>query len=73
MQENNYDCGMFVTLVPEVFLDFSLCERAAKRRERKQGFISRRFAALSRREKSRKTSGTRADVCLHGKKKTIDY
>ena len=40
---------------------------------RKKDFLSRHFAALSRREKLRKTSGTRVDVCLHGKKKIIDY
>ena len=39
-------------MVPEVFLDFSPHERAVV-------FLSRRFAALSCGEKSRKTSGTR--------------
>ena len=46
---------------------------ASRKAGRKKDFLSRHFAALSRREKLRKTSGTRVDVCLHGKKKIIDY
>ena len=44
----------------------------SRKAARKKDFLSRHFAALSRREKLRKTSGTRVDVCLHGKKKIID-
>jgi len=46
---------------------------ASRKVARQKDFLSRHFGALSRREKSRKTSGTRVDVCLHGKKKIIDY
>ena len=47
--------------------------RIPNRQERKQDFLSCHFAALSCREKARKTSGTSVDVCMHGKKKIIDY
>ena len=74
-----------LTLVPEVFLEFSPreIERAAKRRMRVakgrvakgKVFLSRRFAtgirrfaALSRGENSRKTSGTRVNLSRNSDK-----
>ena len=48
----------FFTLVPEVFLDFSLFEM----RETRSGKRESRLSHLKRRKKSRKTSGTRVKI-----------